>query len=48
MAVEFKDVPMLYPFISDTGNFSPESCVFGQFLNMGSILSRYFHMLYLK
>lgn len=38
MAVLRKDVNPIFPYISDTGTFSPESCIFGQMLNTGAIL----------
>lgn len=28
---------------SDTGSYPPESCVFGQLLNMGAVISKYFY-----
>ncbi|GAV03582.1 hypothetical protein RvY_13978 [Ramazzottius varieornatus] len=37
-AVSSRHVPAFMPFISDTGTFAPESCFFGQLLNMGSLL----------
>lgn len=33
-----KDVEPIFPYISDTGTFTPTSCIFGQLLNVGSIL----------
>lgn len=30
-----------FPYISDTGTQSPESCIFGQALNLGAFLSKY-------
>lgn len=38
MAVLRKDVNPIFPYISDTGTFSPESCIFGQMINTGAIL----------
>jgi len=38
IAVIRQDVNPIWPYISDTGTFPPESCVFGQLLNMGTIL----------
>ncbi len=29
---------MNLPYISDTGTYPPESCIFAQFLNMGALL----------
>ncbi|XP_055330350.1 DNA damage-regulated autophagy modulator protein 2-like [Paramacrobiotus metropolitanus] len=31
-------VPPIFPYISDTGTFAPESCFFGQLLNIGAVL----------
>jgi hypothetical protein len=36
-----------FPYISDTGTRSPESCVFGQLLNIGAALGKMF-FLYIK
>lgn len=30
-----------FPYISDDATYSPESCVFGQLINMGSVLCKY-------
>ncbi|XP_022910665.1 DNA damage-regulated autophagy modulator protein 2 isoform X2 [Onthophagus taurus] len=38
IAVITEDVPPIWPYISDTGTFPPEACIFGQLLNTGSIL----------
>ncbi|KAF5286397.1 hypothetical protein FQA39_LY16317 [Lamprigera yunnana] len=38
IAVLRKDVNPVFPYISDSGAFSPESCIFGQMLNTGAIL----------
>ncbi|KAB0801643.1 hypothetical protein PPYR_03829 [Photinus pyralis] len=38
MSVLRRDVNPIFPYISDTGTFSPESCIFGQMLNTGAIL----------
>ncbi|XP_017773455.1 PREDICTED: DNA damage-regulated autophagy modulator protein 2 [Nicrophorus vespilloides] len=38
MSVCMKDVEPIFPYISDTGTFVPESCIFGQLLNTGSII----------
>ena len=37
-AVSNHHVSPFMPFISDTGTYAPESCFFGQFLNIGSFL----------
>lgn len=29
-----------FPYISDAATYSPESCVFGQFINIGAVLCR--------
>lgn len=29
------------PYISDAATYSPESCVFGQMVNMGCVLCKY-------
>ncbi|KAL3843026.1 hypothetical protein ACJMK2_020984 [Sinanodonta woodiana] len=39
IAVVRGDVSAIFPYISDTGTEIPESCVFGQFLNMAAILA---------
>ncbi|KAK9873477.1 hypothetical protein WA026_022710 [Henosepilachna vigintioctopunctata] len=38
IAVCDNHVSPLFPFISDTGTFSPESCIFGQMLNLGAMM----------
>ncbi|GLG96224.1 DNA damage-regulated autophagy modulator protein 2 [Gryllus bimaculatus] len=38
VAVLLKHVEAEFPYISDTGTYSPESCVFGQLLNFGTML----------
>ncbi|KAK9717482.1 Frag1/DRAM/Sfk1 family [Popillia japonica] len=38
IALQAKDIVAFMPYVSDTGTYSPESCVFGQMLNTGSIL----------
>ncbi|XP_045468231.1 DNA damage-regulated autophagy modulator protein 2 [Harmonia axyridis] len=51
IAVAHEDVTPLFPYISDTGTFSPESCIFGQLLNLGALLvgfSAYFRYLQLR
>uniref|UniRef100_A0A6M2DEG9 Putative dna damage-regulated autophagy modulator protein 2 n=1 Tax=Xenopsylla cheopis TaxID=163159 RepID=A0A6M2DEG9_XENCH len=53
MAVLFKHVEPAFPYISDVGTYSPESCIFGQFINIGCVLLslivylRYRHIVYL-
>lgn len=37
-----------FPYISDTGTYSPESCIFGQFVNIGAFLGKYVCFLYLN
>ncbi|XP_074660019.1 DNA damage-regulated autophagy modulator protein 1-like isoform X2 [Tubulanus polymorphus] len=39
IAVSLGHVEPYFPYISDTGTTSPESCIFGQFLNMSAFLS---------
>ncbi|KAF8572369.1 hypothetical protein P879_00450 [Paragonimus westermani] len=38
MSAAFGDVSILFPYISDLGTLAPESCVFGQLLNLCSFL----------
>ncbi|GAB1598654.1 DNA damage-regulated autophagy modulator protein 1-like [Argonauta hians] len=38
IAVAFKHVDPAFPYISDTGTYPPESCVFGQLLNILALL----------
>ncbi|XP_067000461.2 DNA damage-regulated autophagy modulator protein 2 [Anabrus simplex] len=38
VAVLLKHVEADFPYISDTGTYSPESCVFGQLMNFGTML----------
>jgi len=38
IAVSRNDVQRIWPFISDTGAHPPESCIFGQLLNMSAAL----------
>lgn len=33
------------PYISDAATYSPESCVFGQLINLGSVLCVHFNFL---
>uniref|UniRef100_A0A915DAJ7 DNA damage-regulated autophagy modulator protein 2 n=1 Tax=Ditylenchus dipsaci TaxID=166011 RepID=A0A915DAJ7_9BILA len=37
LAVAFNHVTPLVPYISDAGSFAPESCIFGQLLNMAAL-----------
>ncbi|KAL1497689.1 hypothetical protein ABEB36_008607 [Hypothenemus hampei] len=36
--VQYKHVTYILPYISDTGTFPPESCIFGQALNVAALL----------
>jgi len=38
IAVSLDHADSLWPYISDTGTKPPESCIFGQFLNIGAFL----------
>ncbi|CAH1374524.1 unnamed protein product [Tenebrio molitor] len=38
IAIYNKDVAPVFPYISDTGTWSPESCFFGLMLNIGAII----------
>lgn len=38
IAVANNHVEPVFPYISDAGSLSPESCVFGQLLNIGAVL----------
>ncbi|XP_061182990.1 DNA damage-regulated autophagy modulator protein 2-like [Saccostrea echinata] len=38
IAVSDDDVAPFFPFISDTGTLPPESCIFGQLLNIAAVL----------
>ena len=38
IAVGGKHVEPGFPYISDTGTYPPESCVFGQLMNLGALL----------
>ncbi|XP_063912128.1 DNA damage-regulated autophagy modulator protein 2-like [Zophobas morio] len=38
ISVYRKDVTPLFPYISDTGTWSPESCIFGIMLNIGALI----------
>ena len=40
-AILTKHLDSKLPFISDTGVFSPESCVFSQMMNLGAFVSEY-------
>lgn len=35
-----QNVYYLFPFVSDTGTEPPESCIFGQMLNLGAVFSK--------
>ncbi|XP_013384682.1 DNA damage-regulated autophagy modulator protein 1 [Lingula anatina] len=39
ISVVRNDVEVFFPYISDTGTNAPESCIFGQFLNLSAFLS---------
>lgn len=39
IAVYNEHVEPGFPYISETGSFSPESCIFGQFLNVAAFIS---------
>ncbi|KAL8601943.1 hypothetical protein ACOMHN_008435 [Nucella lapillus] len=39
MAVHYEHVEPIFPYISDTGTIPPESCLFGQLLNIYAILT---------
>lgn len=39
IAVHDKDVDALWPYISDAGARPPQSCIFGQFLNMAAVIA---------
>ncbi|KAF6771028.1 hypothetical protein AHF37_10576 [Paragonimus kellicotti] len=43
MSAAFGDVSILFPYISDLGTMAPESCVFGQLLNLCSFLGERFN-----
>lgn len=53
MAVLLEHVEPAFPYISDVATYSPESCIFGQFINIGCVLLmlivyvRYRHVLQL-
>lgn len=51
MAVQRGDVNALWPYISDAGSRPPESCIFGQFLNMAAVIAfvaMYIHYRHVK
>ncbi|XP_031572292.1 DNA damage-regulated autophagy modulator protein 2-like isoform X2 [Actinia tenebrosa] len=51
MAVHEKHVDALFPYISDAGARPPESCIFGQFLNMAAVIAfvaMYLHYKHIK
>lgn len=35
-------VEAAFPYISDTGSLSPESCIFGELINLGCVLCKFF------
>lgn len=39
--VVLKELSSMFVWYSDTGGDAPESCIFGQFLNMISLISKY-------
>ncbi|KAG5452678.1 hypothetical protein CSKR_114478 [Clonorchis sinensis] len=42
MAASLDHISILFPYISDTGTWVPESCIFGQLLNMAATLSKWY------
>lgn len=36
------DLEKGFPFISNCGSYAPQSCIFGQILNTGAALGKYF------
>lgn len=42
MAVLEGHVVPTVPYISDAATYSPESCIFGQLINIGSVLCKFF------
>ncbi|XP_058950020.1 DNA damage-regulated autophagy modulator protein 2 [Pocillopora verrucosa] len=51
MSVKRKDVSAIWPYISDAGSRAPESCIFGQFLNMAAVIAfvvMYIHYRHVK
>lgn len=51
MAVHRGDVDALWPYISDAGSRPPESCIFGQFLNIAAVIAfvaMYIHYRHVK
>ncbi|XP_052697001.1 DNA damage-regulated autophagy modulator protein 2-like [Crassostrea angulata] len=47
IAVANKHVEPGFPYISDTGTLPPESCVFGQLLNIGAVVGKLLIDLYI-
>lgn len=41
MSVQWDHVVPGFPYISETGTLSPESCIFAQFLNIAALLRKY-------
>lgn len=41
IAVGYGHVEAGFPYISDTGTLPPESCVFGQLLNIGAVFAAF-------
>lgn len=41
IAVLNEHVDPAFPYISDTGSYSPESCIFGQLVNIAAFISEY-------
>lgn len=51
MSVKREDVSAIWPYISDAGSRAPESCIFGQFLNMAAVIAfvvMYIHYRHVK
>ncbi|XP_050408688.1 DNA damage-regulated autophagy modulator protein 1 [Patella vulgata] len=42
VAVKYGHVYAAFPYISDTGSFPPESCIFGQFVNIYAVIGALF------
>lgn len=47
-AVLRQDVVPVFPYISDTGTWPPESCFFGIMLTIGAIFCKLFHNMLIK
>lgn len=43
---KYEHVTYFLPYISDTGTYPPESCIFGQGLNLASILGKNFNYIF--